>query len=61
LCFALFLKFESNYGDLKSERDKQLKLFDKLVSSRDKTTKERVNVEKAVNKQMDREQREGYV
>ena len=43
-------KFESNYGDMKNEKEKQLKIFDKLTSTREKSSKEKLNIEKATNK-----------
>ncbi|RNA08704.1 ribosome biogenesis regulatory -like protein [Brachionus plicatilis] len=43
-------KFESNYGDIKNEKDKQLKLFEKLTSTKDRSSKEKLNIEKATNK-----------
>lgn len=46
-------KFESNYGDMKAEKDRQLKLFDKITSNRDKSTKEKLNLERAVNKHIE--------
>ncbi|CAF0924939.1 unnamed protein product [Brachionus calyciflorus] len=43
-------KFESNYGNLKSENEKHLKLFEKLTTTKDKSSKEKLNIEKATNK-----------
>jgi hypothetical protein len=51
LIFPLFFyKFDSNYGNLKSEKERHLKLFEKITSNRDKSSKEKLNIEKAVNK-----------
>ncbi len=47
-------KFESNW-DLGTEKEKQLKLFDKLTSNRDKSSKEKLNIEKAANKHIKEE------
>jgi hypothetical protein len=49
-------KFESNSIDLKAEKDKQLKVFDKLTSNRDKSSKEKLNISKAANKHIASEQ-----
>lgn len=43
-------KFESNYGDMKNEKEKQLKIFDKLTSTKEKSSKKKLNIEKATNK-----------
>merc|ERR1719215_2606956 len=42
-------KFDSNYNTL-SEKEKQLKIFDKLTSNKDKSSKEKLNSSKAANK-----------
>jgi regulator of ribosome biosynthesis len=47
-------KFESNW-DLGSEKEKQLKLFDKLTSNKDKSSKAKLNIEKAANKHIKEE------
>ena len=35
---------------MKSEKDKQLKLLEKMSSNKDKSSKEKLNIEKATNK-----------
>lgn len=47
-------KFESNWN-LGSEKEKQLRLFDKLTSNKDKSTKEKLHIEKAANKHIKEE------
>lgn len=43
-------KFESNFKDVKSEKSSQLKILDSITSNRDKSSKEKINVDKAANK-----------
>ena len=52
----LLIKFESNYGDLKQEKDKQLKLFSNLTSNKDKSSKQKLNIDKAANKHIAEEE-----
>lgn len=47
--YDCYFKFESNWN-LCSEKDKQLKIFDKLTSNKEKSSKERLNISKAANK-----------
>lgn len=42
-------KFESNWN-LGTEKEKQLRLFDKLSSNKEKSSKEKLNIDKAANK-----------
>ena len=37
---------------MKNEKDKQLKLLEKMSSNKDKSSKEKLNIEKATNKHM---------
>lgn len=43
-------KFESNFSDLKNENAKHLKVFEKLTSNKDKSSKQKLNIDKASNK-----------
>ena len=57
--FILKIQFESNYGDMKSEKEKQLRLLEKLSSNKDKSSKEKLNIEKATNKHIAEENSNG--
>lgn len=45
-------KFESNFADNKGEKERQLKIFEKITSNKDKSSKEKLNIEKAVNRHL---------
>ncbi len=53
-----FSKFESNFGNTNSEREKSLKLLDKLGSTKEKSSKEKLHIDKAANKHIAREDNE---
>ena len=51
--FDLFeFQVESNFADSKSEKERQLKIFEKITSNKDKSSKEKLNIEKAVNRHL---------
>ena len=51
-------KHESNFSSLNDEKAKQLKIFSNIVSNREKSAKEKLNLEPAVNKQIAKEDNE---
>ena len=55
-------KFESNYANVGTEKERQLKLFDKLTSNKDKSNKQKLqHLDKAANKHIQAENDEAYV
>ncbi len=48
--FAKKRKFESNYQSVQSEKEKQMKVFEKLTTNKDKSSKDKLNIDKATNK-----------
>ena len=51
-------KFEANLSSITTEKEKQLKIFSNIVSNREKSAKEKLNLEPAVNKQIAKEDTE---